>query len=43
LESISIITIINNQDDVNNDEFPVHKYTSGAEFKNLTSGMIIGK
>jgi len=42
LESNSIITIINN-DEVNNDEFPQHKFTSGAELRTLTTGMIIGK
>ncbi|KAL4121824.1 hypothetical protein QTP88_014258 [Uroleucon formosanum] len=35
LMSVSIITIVNSGD------FPHHKYTSGVEFKTLTSGMII--
>jgi len=42
LESFSIITIINN-DEVNTVEFPQHKYTSGAELKTLSTGMIVGK
>lgn len=42
MESNSIITIVNN-DEVNNDDFPVHKFTTGASLKTLTSGMIIGK
>jgi len=40
LESNSIITIINN-DEVNNDDFPIHKFTSGASLKTLIPGMII--
>jgi len=42
LDSHSIITTIN-KDEVNNDDFPVHKYTSGAVLKTILPGMIIGK
>jgi len=38
----SIVTPINN-DEVNISDFPLHKYTSGADLKTLTTGMIIGK
>lgn len=40
LEAISIVTIINN-DEVNISDFPLYKYTSGADLKTLISGMII--
>ncbi|KAF0758222.1 Uncharacterized protein FWK35_00012493 [Aphis craccivora] len=40
LDSHSIITTIN-KDEVNNDDFPVHKYTSGAVLKTILPGMII--
>ncbi|XP_060863158.1 uncharacterized protein LOC132939799 isoform X3 [Metopolophium dirhodum] len=40
LGNISIINIINN-DKVNIGDFPLHKYTSGADLKTLITGMII--
>lgn len=42
LLSNSIITTVN-KDEVNNNDFPIHKYTSGAALKSLIPGMIIGK
>jgi len=42
LLSNSRITTIN-KDEVNNDDFPIHKYTSGAALKTLIPGIIIGK
>ncbi|XP_015377669.1 PREDICTED: uncharacterized protein LOC107171923, partial [Diuraphis noxia] len=40
LESISIIQIINNNE-MDNGDLPIHKYTSAAELNTLPSGMII--
>ncbi|XP_025197115.1 uncharacterized protein LOC112595926 isoform X2 [Melanaphis sacchari] len=40
LISNSIITTINNNE-VNNNDFPIHKYTSAAVLKTLETGMII--
>lgn len=42
LLSNSRITTIN-KDEVCNDDFPIHKYTSGAALKTLIPGIIIGK
>ncbi|KAL5243716.1 hypothetical protein ACI65C_011126, partial [Semiaphis heraclei] len=40
LESISIITIINNNEE-NTDDLPIRKYTSAAELNTVIAGMII--
>lgn len=42
LENISIVKIINNNE-VDNGDLPIHKYTSAAELNTLNTGMIVGK
>jgi len=37
-----MIKIINNNEE-NNDDFPIRKYTSATEINTITAGIIIGK